>query len=59
MKEQLEAEKAQLEERIKANQKLVEDLNNAIYWDRKRLATNKRQTEALEVKPSEKPEDGN
>lgn len=47
MKELLEKEKAELEQRIKDNEKRLEELQTAIYWDKKRLATNKRQTEAL------------
>lgn len=47
MKELLEKEKSELEQRIKDNEKRLEELQTAIYWDKKRLATNKRQTEAL------------
>jgi uncharacterized coiled-coil protein SlyX len=47
MKELLEKEKAELEQRIKDNEKRLEELKKAIYWDNKRLRTNKSQMEAL------------
>jgi len=49
MKEQLEKEKAELEQRILENQQKIEEIQNAIYWDKKRLATNRRQMESLTI----------
>ena len=55
MKELLEKEKSELEQRIKDNEKRLEELQTAIYWDKKRLATNKRQTEALSKASNDTP----
>lgn len=47
MKELLEKEKAELEQRIKDNESKIEELRKAIYWDKRRLSTNKRQMDEV------------
>jgi hypothetical protein len=49
MKELLEKEKAEIEQRIKDNEIKIEELRKAIHWDKRRLSTNKRQMDEIMV----------
>lgn len=55
MKEQLEQEKAELEAKIAALETKITESQSEIYWYKKRLSINKRQSEALASAPDEKP----
>lgn len=56
MKEQLEKEKSELEQRVRENEAKIEEIQNSIYFDRKRIQITTRQLEQMSGK-SEKPTD--